>query len=324
MTIKAGKYRVMDTENQTSQPGPEAAPLDLGIVIVNYNTADLLRACLRSLYASAGVAFQVVVVDNCSPDNSAQVVRDEFPPARLIVAGENQGYACANNLGLREFMGEPALRPRYVMLLNADTELPPTALARMVAFLDEHPEAGVAGPKLVRQDGSLDLACRRSFPDMTTLIYRRLGLHKLFPDHPRFARYNLTFLDPDETTEVDSVVGAFMMLRTEILDQVGLLDESFFMYGEDLDWAYRIKQAGWKVYYYPAVEVLHYKGESSKQRVFKTTYEFYRAMYVFYQKHYARNTNLLLRPVIVAGIVVQGGWALLRNALRSAHQRRVC
>ncbi len=298
-------------------------PIDLGIVIVNYNTADLLRDCLRSLYASVGLTFRVIVVDNCSPDHSAQVVREEFPQAQLIVASENRGYAHANNLGLRTFLGGAESPPRYLLLLNADTLLPPDALARMVTFLDEHPDAGVAGPKLVRPDGSLDLACRRSFPDMATLIYRRMGLHKLFPHHPRFARYNLTFLDPNETTEVDSVVGAFMMVRTAALDKVGLLDESFFMYGEDLDWAFRIKQAGWKVYYYPAVEVLHYKGESSKQRVFKTTYEFYRAMYIFYRKHYARHTFWLLRPVIVTGIIVQGSWALLRNALRPATSRRV-
>ena len=297
--------------------------IDLGIVIVNYNTADLLRDCLRSLYASTGLTHQVVVVDNCSPDHSAQVVREEFPQAQLIVAPENRGYACANNLGLRTFLTGAESQPRYLLLLNADTLLPPNALAQMAAFLDAHPQAGVAGPKLVRQDGNLDLACRRSFPDMATLIYRRMGLHKLFPNHPRFTRYNLTGVDPDETTEVDSVVGAFMMVRTDALDGVGLLDESFFMYGEDLDWAYRIKQAGWQVYYYPAVEVLHYKGESSKQRVFKTTYEFYRAMYIFYRKHYAQTTPWLLRPVIVSGIVVQGSWALLRNALRPAVSRRV-
>ncbi|MBU0490820.1 MAG: glycosyltransferase family 2 protein [Chloroflexi bacterium] len=298
--------------------------LDLGIVIVNYNTADLLRECLQSIYASTGLTLQVIVVDNCSPDHSAQVVRDEFPQARLIVTEQNGGFAYANNKGLRVFQHEVTPRPRYVLLLNADTKLPPSALAQMVQFLDTHPEAGAAGPKLVRQDGSLDLACRRSFPDMATLIYRRMALHKLFPNHPRFARYNLSFVDPDETVVVDSVVGAFMMLRTAIMDQVGLLDEAFFMYGEDLDWAFRIKQADWLIYYYPAVVVLHYKGESSKQRVFKTTYEFYRAMYIFYRKHYARDTFILLRPVIVAGIVVQGGWALLRNALRAPMRRRVC
>lgn len=307
-----------------NRSNPETTPLDLGIVIVNYNTADLLRDCLRSLYASTGLTFRVVVVDNCSPDSSAQVVRDEFPQAQLIVAAENRGYACANNLGLRTFLNGAEPPPRYLLLLNADTRLPPDALARMVAFLDEHPAVGVAGPKLVRPDGSLDLACRRSFPDMATLIYRRMGLHKLFPRNPRFTRYNLLDRDPNETTEVDSVVGAFMMVRTAALDKVGLLDESFFMYGEDLDWAFRIKQAGWQVYYYPAVEVLHYKGESSKQRVFKTTYEFYRAMYIFYRKHYARHTIWLLRPIIVAGIVIQGSWALLRNALRPVHSRRVC
>ncbi|MHA2380555.1 MAG: glycosyltransferase family 2 protein, partial [Candidatus Thorarchaeota archaeon] len=246
--------------------------LDLGIVIVNYKTCDLLRECLQSIYESRGdFSHQVCVVDNCSQDGSCAMVGEEFPQVRLIESEVNGGYAYANNLGLRAFgfaqtSGEKPSEstPRYALLLNPDTLLPPSALQEMLDFLETHPEAGVAGPRLVLADGSLDLACRRSFPSPKVSFYRMVGLSKLFPKSRHFGRYNLTYLDPDEVAEVDSVVGAFMLVRAEALKQVGLLDENFFMYGEDLDWAYRIKKVGWKVYYNPEVTVLHYKRAASR------------------------------------------------------------
>jgi hypothetical protein len=185
----------------------------------------------------------------------------------------------------------------------------------MLAFMDAHPEAGASGPKLVRADGSLDLACRRSFPTPEVSFYRMVGLSRLFPRSRRFGRYNLTYLDPDEQAEVDSVVGAFMLVRREVIRDVGLLDERFFMYGEDLDWALRIKRAGWKIYYYPAVTVLHYKGESSR-RSRRARFEFYRAMYLFYRKHYANETSRWLHWLILAGIALKGGPAMVREMLR--------
>ncbi len=298
--------------------------LDLLIVIVNYNTRDLLRDCLASIYDSRGdFSCQVCVVDNCSQDNSAAMVRQEFPQAQLIESPVNGGYAYANNLGLRVFGFEdtpltrhPAsLVPRYALLLNADTLLPPSALQEMLGFMEAHPEAGAAGARLVREDGSLDLACRRGFPTPRAFFYRMLGLSKLFPQSPRFGRYNLTYLDPDELTEVDSVVGAFMLVRAEAICQVGLLDESFFMYGEDLDWAYRIRNAGWKIYYNPQVTVLHIKGASAKHSR-RARYEFYRAMDIFYRKHYAATTPFWLHWLIIAGIVLQGGLAMLRQMVK--------
>jgi GT2 family glycosyltransferase len=273
---------------------------DLLVIIVSYNVAPLLRGCLQSLFASEGVRFEVVVVDNCSTDGSARLVRDEFPLVQLIENPVNCGFAAANNLALRAYLARPASeRPRYVLLLNPDTVLPPTALATMVAYLDAHPEVGAAGPKLVLADGTLDLACRRSFPTPTVAFYRLIGLSALFPRSRRFGRYNLTYLDPDCETEVDSVVGAFMLVRGVAIEQVGLLDEAFFMYGEDLDWAYRLKAHGWHVRYNPAVTVLHYKGQSSRQSRARTTAEFYRAMELFYRKHFARS-----RPVVVNGLVL--------------------
>ncbi len=278
-------------------------PCDLGIVIVNYNTRDLLRACLRTVYASRGdFTFEVCVVDNGSTDGSGGMLEAEFPQARRILNPDNRGYPAANNQGLR-LLGFPdsADAPRFALLLNPDTELPPDALAKMLAFMDAHPEAGVVGPKLVRQDGSLDLACRRSFPSPEVSFYRFSGLARLFPRSRRFGRYNLTYLDPDEMAEVDSVVGAFMMVRREAIAQVGLLDEGFFMYGEDLDWCYRIKAAGWKVYYNPEVTVLHIKRAASTRNP-RAQVEFWRAMEYFYRKHYAACTPWPVHALILAAI----------------------
>jgi N-acetylglucosaminyl-diphospho-decaprenol L-rhamnosyltransferase len=249
------------------------------------------------------------------------MVEEEFPQALLIESEVNGGYAYANNLGLRAFgfvrtndekLSEST--PRYALLLNPDTLLPPSALKEMLNFMEARPEAGVAGPRLVLADGSLDLACRRSFPSPEVSFYRMVGLSKLFPRSRRFGRYNLTYLDPDEMTELDSVVGAFMLVRAEALKQVGLLDQSFFMYGEDLDWAYRIKKAGWKVYYNPHVTVLHYKRAASRHSR-KANYEFYQAMHIFYRKHYAATTPFWLHWLILGGIALRGGLAVLSSRL---------
>lgn len=278
--------------------------LDLGIVVVSYNTCELLRACLRSIYESTGdLAYEVCVVDNASSDGSPEMVAAEFPQVRLISNTDNVGYPRANNQGLRHFgFGEGAMaRPRFALLLNPDTELPPDALIHMVDFMGAHSQAGIVGPKLVCPDGSLDLACRRSFPDPEVSFYRMAGLSRLFPGSRRFGRYNLTYLDPDQPAEVDAVVGAFMLVRREAIAGVGLLDEQFFMYGEDLDWAYRIKAAGWKVYYNPGVTVLHVKRAASRKSA-RAQIEFYRAMDIFYRKHYAEESPWWLHLLITGAI----------------------
>ncbi len=290
--------------------------LDLGIVIVNYNTRNLLRTCLRTVYASRGdLTFEVCVVDNGSTDGSAEMVAAEFPQVHLIANADNRGYPAANNQGLRAF-GYPdgVDAPRFALLLNPDTELPEDALAGMLAFMAEHPEAGVAGPRLVRPDGSLDLACRRSFPSPAVSFYRLVGLSRLFPRSRRFGRYNLTYLDPDQVAEVDAVVGAFMMVRREAIQDAGLLDDSFFMYGEDLDWCYRIKAAGWKVFYNPAVTVLHVKRAASRHSP-RARVEFWRAMDLFYKKHYADQTPWPVHLLILGALRIRTGVERLRQRL---------
>lgn len=286
---------------------PHFDMLDLSIVIVNYNTSQLLRDCLNSIYNNVGnISFEVFVVDNASPDDSTHMVATEFPQAKLIASPVNGGFAYANNLGLKATGfaadGMPnASAPRYALLLNPDTLLPPTTLASMLQFMDTHPDIGAAGPKLVRPDGSLDLACRRAFPTPEISFYRMTGLSKMFPHSKKFGRYNMTFADPDELLEVDSVVGAFMLVRREAIAQAGLLDETYFMYGEDLDWAYQIKAHSWKIFYNPAVTVTHVKRAASRTSP-KAQIEFYRAMDIFYRKYYADTTPFWLHSLVVWGI----------------------
>ncbi len=292
-------------------------PPHLSVVVVTHNVRRLLVDCLTSVVASVSpFTFEVAVVDSGS-DGSAALVRREFPSVKVIDAPENPGYAAANNLGLRQAAG------RFCLLLNPDTVVPPDAFARTVAAMEADPSIGVLGPKLVRGSGALDLACRRSFPTPRNALFHFMRLPKLFPRNRRFGEYNLTYRDPDEEYDVDSVVGAYMLLRREVLEHVGLLDETFWMYGEDLDLCRRSKLAGWRTRYYPHVQVLHLKGESSKGRSLRCTYEFFRAMHVFYGKHYAPAASPTQNAVVTAGIVLIGAASLAMDRLRPAVRRRV-
>jgi GT2 family glycosyltransferase len=310
----------------------------LAIVIVNYNTCDLLRDCLRSIALSVPRHTpDIWVVDNASSDGSPAMVRAEFPHVHLIANTYNGGYAYANNLALRQVMGvggwgvgegDPAPHPQpatpdYVLLLNPDTTAPPDALDALVGYLEAHSDVGACGPRLLLADGSLDLACRRSFPTPEVAFYRMTGLSRLFPRSPRFGRYNMTFLDPAIESEVDAVVGACMLVRAAVVREVGLLDETYFMYGEDLDWAFRIKQFGWNIMYVPSVTINHYKRASSRQRPFRSIRAFYDAMRVFHRKHYAATTPTMLNVLIEVGITLKEAWSLGSNLLRPAATRRV-
>jgi N-acetylglucosaminyl-diphospho-decaprenol L-rhamnosyltransferase len=290
--------------------------LDLGVIILNWNTRELLRDCLQSVFAASGpLTFEVCVVDNASRDGSVAMVRAEFPQVRLVESRENGGYAAGNNLGLQAFSFGPGRSdgPRYALLLNPDTVVPETALAGLAAYMDAHPRAGAAGPRLLLPSGELDLACRRSLA-FDAFVYRMLGLSQLFPRSRRFGQYNLTYLSPDVETEVGSVVGACMIVRREAVAQAGLLDEAFFMYGEDLDWASAIHQAGWEVRYNPAVTVVHVKRAASRQSR-RAQIAFHEAMLYFYRKHYAADTPAVLGWLVVLGIRLNLNWTRLRERL---------
>jgi N-acetylglucosaminyl-diphospho-decaprenol L-rhamnosyltransferase len=294
----------------------------LAVVILNYRRPDLLADCLSSIYAApTRCELAVWVVDNASGDESAPMVRRRFPQAHLIVSPENLGFSRGNNLALRALMAEGSAD--YVLLLNNDTLVPAGALDGLVDYLERQPAVGAVGPKLLLPDGRLDMACRRSFPSPEVAFYRMSGLARIFPRSPRFGRYNLTYLDPDQESEVDALVGACMLLRATVIAEVGLLDEQFFMYGEDLDWCYRIKQYGWKIVYAPHVVVHHYKRAASTRRAMPSIRAFYDAMRIFHRKHYAATTAAPLNVLIETGISVKELLALGRNLLLPAAARRV-
>jgi len=289
------------------------------IIVPNHNTAGYLCRCLDSLGAQQGGTRQAVyVVDNASHDDSVERVRRDYPEVHLLTSAFNGGFAYAVNLALRQILAgaDAQAEPYYVLLLNSDTELPPGALSAMVDFMEEHPEGGAAGPKLVMGDGQMDPACRRSFPSPETAFYRLSGLALLFPRSRRFGRYNLTYLDPDQVTEVDSVSGAFMLARGEVVERVGLLDEDFFFYGEDLDWAYRIKAHGWKIYYCPQVQVRHWKRVTSRKRPRASLRHFYQAMRIFHRKHFAPDRAWPVNLLIELGISLREGIALIAYTFR--------
>ena len=282
------------------------------VAVVSWNTRDLLLRCLRSLEpdVEAGRA-EVWVVDNGSKDDTVAFVRERFPWVQLLASPVNGGYSYGNNLVLRQWAPfGPGRPPRFVLLLNPDTEIAPESLLLLMEYLDRHPQVGVVGPKLLREDGSLDLACRRSFPTPGVAAYRMLGLSRLFPNSPRFARYNLTYRDPDELMEVDAINGACMLVRWEAIAAAGLLDERFFLYGEDLDWLLRMKEAGFTTVYNPAAVVFHRKRASMGKAPWRSTYEFYRAMALFHGKHYARSAPMWLNGLIAGAILGRGALAL--------------
>jgi GT2 family glycosyltransferase len=293
---------------------PERATRDLSIVIVSYNTRDILRECLRSVVERTDVPFEVIVVDNASRDGSARMVREEFPEVRLISNSRNEGYSCANNQGFRVSRG------RYILLLNSDTIVLPGTLRSLVEFLEDHPDVGIAGCRLERPNGDLDLACRRSFPTPMVSLCRFLTLSRVFPSSRRLARYNLTYLDPAGSYEVDSIVGAFMLVRREVIEQMGGLDESYFMYGEDLDWCYRARQQDWRVWYVGSERVIHYKGASSSQESFRMNYHFHRAMYLFHSKHLSARYPAAVNGLVYLGILARLSALALQHPLRKLIQ----
>jgi hypothetical protein len=256
--------------------------VDVTAVVVHYETPDLLERCLRALRASRGVSLDAVVVDNASQDFDAAAVDAALPGTTVIQNESNVGFAAGANIGLRDARG------RYLLLLNPDTIVESDALATLVRYMDARPDVGCTTARLVMEDGRLDLACRRSFPTPIRAFYRLSLLSRLFPRSRRFGQYNLTYLDEHEEAEIDAPCGAFMLVRRETRDQVGPLDESYFMYGEDLDWAFRMKEAGWRILYNPAATATHLKRAASAKARARTIGAFYEAMRVFYGRHYQR------------------------------------
>lgn len=294
--------------------GDPAAPR-LSVIVVSYNCRDHLRACLDSLAAQRDLLpLQVIVVDNASADGTPEAVRDGYPWVELIASQENRGFSWACNRGTERAGGEALL------FLNPDTVVPGDALRAACDELASRPEVGMLGVKLRTADGTLDHACKRGFPTPASTLWYFLGLARLFPTSPRFAQYTAGHVGEDDIAPVDAVNGAFMLVRREALEQVGGLDEDYWLYMEDLDWCCRFWRAGWQVLYWPKVEVTHLKGGSSGQhRSWKVNHAFHRGMWLFYAKHYRASRSPLVTAAVFAGV-----WAKLGvSAARSLAARRL-
>jgi hypothetical protein len=275
--------------NGTSASAPSP---DLSIVIVNWNVRDLLKSCLRSIYPqrnrATGLRFETIVIDNASTDGSVQMVRETFPQVTLIANQNNPGFTGGNNQGMALSRG------RYVLLLNPDTEVLDDALTHMVAYMDAHPEMGALGPTLLNPDGSVQ-SSRRRFPRPATAFVESTTLQNWFPRHRLLTNYYALDLPDDAVAEVDWVTGACLLIRREALDQVGPLDDGYFMYSEELDWCRRAKDAGWKVIYYPQARVIHHGGRSSEQVKAFQIARFNRSKIRYFRKHHGRLVACALR-----------------------------
>jgi len=268
---------------------------ELSIIIVNYNVKAFLQNCLLSIKkATEKIDSEIIVVDNASDDGSIELIKKNFEDVILVESPVNLGFSKANNLGLKISQG------KYICLINPDTIVEENTFEVMINFMENHPDVGLAGCKILNPDGTFQLACRRSFPTPWVAFTKIIGLSKLFPKSKLFAKYNLTYLDENQSYEVDAVSGSFMFLRRDVYEKIGGLDETFFMYGEDLDYCYRVKQAGYKVYYVHSTQIIHFKGESTKRSNIDELKHFYDAMRLFVRKHFSGSwiIELILQAAI--------------------------
>ena len=288
----------------------------LSVIIVNYNVKFYLEQCLESVRrASQGLQVEVLVVDNLSTDGSVVYLSKRFPEVTFIANRENVGFARANNQAIRQSKG------RYVLLLNPDTIVGEDTLTRSVEFMEAHPEAGGVGVHMLNANGTFAPESRRGLPTPFVAFCKMSGLAKRFPKSRLFGRYYMSYLDKREVNEIEVMSGAYMMLRREALDKVGMLDEDFFMYGEDIDLSYRVLKGGYKNYFLP-VRMLHYKGESTAKNSYRYAYTFYQAMRLFFRKHFGHYSLIISLPINAAT------WAstftvYLRNRMRYGRHPRM-
>lgn len=299
--------------------------MHISVIIVSYNTRELLANCLASLAIAikslpVGQQAEIIVSDNHSFDGSADMVRKEFPEVKIIENKENLGFSRANNIAIKNARG------KYILILNPDTETEKETIGKMISFMEKRPEVGIATCKVELPNGQLDRDCRRHFPTPWRAFCHFTGLSKVFPKSKIFDQYYMGYSPDDIEHEVDACSGAFMMIRKSAIDKVGLFDEDFFFYGEDLDWCWRFNQAGYKIIYTPITKITHYKGVSSgikkdSQHLSKATRESkrralresVRAMKLFYQKHYQGKY-----PIFVDWLMFVAIWILEKYRLLKA------
>jgi GT2 family glycosyltransferase len=282
--------------------------MDLSVVIVNYNVRHFLEQCLNSVKkACENFDCEIFVVDNNSSDGSCQMVTNRFPAVILIRNSNNHGFSAANNQAIRLSKG------KFILLLNPDTMVGEDAFKRCLAFMNEHPDAGALGVRMINGNGKLLPESKRALPTPGTAFFKMAGFSFLFPHSKLFNRYYLGHLDSSATTETEIISGAFMFIRKDVLDKTGLLDETFFMYGEDIDLSYRILKAGHKNYYFPEVSIIHYKGESTSKGNTSNVVQFYKSMLIFARKHFTDDGNKSFLFFISIAVYFWGLIAVLKN-----------
>jgi len=280
----------------------------LSIIIVNYNVRDFLMHTLESIHkAVVSIPHEIFVVDNASVDGSVEMVRNRFPEVKIIANQINKGFAAANNQAIKLSSGE------FIVLINPDTVVQEDTFSCLIEFMHDHPDAGAATCKILNPDGSFSIDSRHSIPTPMTAFWKQIGFHRLFPKSKVFARYNLTYLDENKIYPVDAISGSFMFIRRSVFEEIGYLDEDYFMYCEDVDYCYRINRAGWKVYYAPVSDIIHYKGESTKKNNLDYVLNFNKSLYLFYKKHFHKKYFSIFSWIILLGIFFRGVFVYTKN-----------
>lgn len=285
---------------------------DFSICIVTYQARDFLKDCLESLYQNTQLAsFEVIVVDNHSGDGVEEMLRRDFPQVHLEIEATNEGYTRPMNRALRQGRG------RYLVQLNPDTLVLPGAFDELLAYMDAHPEVGICTPKVLNRDGTLQKQCRRSAARPWDTFTYFSGLSARYPSNPRLAGYLMTYLDENETNEIEACSGSCMVIRRALVEQIGYLDGEFFAYQEDADFCFRARQAGWKVMYRPEAQIIHYGGQGgSAVEVYRSIYQWHRSYFLYYRKHLARDYFFLFNWVFYALMGAKLLLALAATALR--------
>jgi GT2 family glycosyltransferase len=284
---------------------------DISIIIVNYNVKDFLYQCLKSIFdsdSSHTLKIETIVIDNNSSDGSVEFLEPIFKNVQFIKLKDNIGFGKANNIGFELAKG------KYFLLLNPDTVIGENTLQTMFEFMEQNKEVGIAGCKVLNPDGTFQLACRRGFPTPWASFCKLFGLQKIFPKSKIFSQYNQTYRSIDETYYIDSIMGAFMFIRKEVIEQIGGFDADYFMYGEDIDLCYRSAKAGWKTAYVHSTSIFHYKGESTKRSSIDEIKHFYEAMGIFARKHYSKFIWFYL--FLKLGIYIRSALAYLNKNIR--------
>lgn len=266
----------------------------LSVIIVSYNVKEYLSQCLDSLFRSLdGIESEIFVVDNHSKDDTLSLIQKRFHGIKCIASNHNMGFAKANNLAISKCTGD------YILLLNPDTIVGENVIHKSLAFMDSHPLAGAAGVRMLKANGSPAMESRRGIPTPITAFYKMCGLCALYPESKTFGRYYMSFLSWGEPVKIQIISGAFCLLRHSAIDKVGLLDEDYFMYGEDIDISYRLLKSGYENWYLP-LSILHYKGESTQKSSFRYVHVFYEAMLIFFKKHYHNFSFFISAPIKLA------------------------